>query len=199
MNVGNQKMLLKEIRAKRNMKKKRDKQRYSPKNENDIERWKWMWLKIFLNKLGGMGVRVRRGWTRGDTGTYVLIKQWKPSPPYGQKLLHHKENRRFCQKPWLFIAIKHYSTKAFYQVAAPKNRDAFRPTCRADFVVDACLPFVAYATITPVKQKYLTIIYSCIYNNQPTNNTFVYFSNKSIYQASLSLLIPTILLCVKHI
>lgn len=61
MNVGNQKMLLKEMRAKRNMEKKRDKQRYSPKNENDIKRWKWMWLKIFLNKLGGMGVRVRRG------------------------------------------------------------------------------------------------------------------------------------------
>lgn len=45
----------------RNNEKKRDKQRYSPKNENDIERWKWMWLKIFLNKLGGMGVRVRSG------------------------------------------------------------------------------------------------------------------------------------------
>lgn len=49
------------------------------------------------------------------------------------------------------------------------------------------------------------VIYSCIYNNQPTNNTFVYFSNKCLYQAlhfpfySISLLIPTILLCVKHI
>lgn len=61
MNVGNQKMLLKEMRAKRNMEKKRDKQRYSPKNENDIERWKWMWLKIFWKNWGGTGVRVRRG------------------------------------------------------------------------------------------------------------------------------------------
>lgn len=61
MNVGNQKMLLKEKRMNRNNEKKRDKQRYSPKNENDIEKWKWMWLKIFLNKLGEMGVRVRRG------------------------------------------------------------------------------------------------------------------------------------------
>lgn len=118
----------------RNNEKKRDKQRYSPKNENDIERWKWMCLKIFLEKLGGMGVRVRRGWTRGDTGTYVPIKQWKPSPPMAYKPLHHKENRRFSQKPWLFSVIKHYSTKAFYQAAAPKNRDAFSPTCRADSV-----------------------------------------------------------------
>lgn len=96
--------------------------------------------------------------------------------------------------------------KAFQQTAAPKNRDAFRPTCRADsvpipgvFMVDGCLPFVVYATNSHVNQKYLTIIYGCIYNNQPTNNTFVYSSNKSIYQASLSLLIPTILLYVKHI
>lgn len=61
MNIGKQKEPLKEKRMTRNNEKKRDKQRYSPKNENDIERWKWMWLKIFLNKLGGTGVRVRRG------------------------------------------------------------------------------------------------------------------------------------------
>lgn len=61
MNIGKQKEPLKEKRMTRNMEKKRDRQRYSPKNENDIERWKWMWLKIFLEKLGGIGGRVRRG------------------------------------------------------------------------------------------------------------------------------------------
>ena len=61
MNVGKQKEPLKEKRMTRNMEKKRDKQRDLPKKENDIERWKWMWLKIFLEKLGGIGVRVRRG------------------------------------------------------------------------------------------------------------------------------------------
>ena len=53
------------------------------------------------------------------------------------------------------------------------------------FVVDSCLPFVVYATNSPVNQKYLTVIYSCIYNNQPTNNafnTFIYFPNKCLYQ-----------------
>lgn len=75
--------------------------------------------------------------------------------------------------------------------SSAKNWDIFRPTCRADsvpipgvFVVDSCLPFVVYATNSPVNQKYLTVIYSCIYNNQPTNNTFVYFPNKCLYQAS---------------
>lgn len=38
-------------------------------------------IKDFFGKIGEMEVRVRRGWTRGDTGTCVLIKQWKPSPP----------------------------------------------------------------------------------------------------------------------
>lgn len=47
MNIGKQKEPLKEKRMTRNMEKKRDRQRYSPKNENDIERWKWMWVKIF--------------------------------------------------------------------------------------------------------------------------------------------------------
>lgn len=55
MNIGKQKEPLKEMRMNRNNEKKRDKQRYSPKNENDIERWKWMWVKIFLEKLEKRG------------------------------------------------------------------------------------------------------------------------------------------------
>ena len=55
MNIGKQKEPLKEKRMTRNMEKKRDRQRYSPKNENDIERWKWMWVKIFLEKLEKWG------------------------------------------------------------------------------------------------------------------------------------------------
>ena len=61
MNIGEQKELLKEKRMTRNMEKNRDKQRNLPKKENDTERWKWMWVKIFLEKLGRDGVRVRRG------------------------------------------------------------------------------------------------------------------------------------------
>lgn len=45
----------------RNNEKKRDKQRYSPKNENDIERWKWMWVKIFLEKLRRDGGQSKKG------------------------------------------------------------------------------------------------------------------------------------------
>lgn len=55
MNIEKQKEPLKEKRMTRNMEKKRDRQRYSPKNENDIERWKWMWVKIFLEKLEKWG------------------------------------------------------------------------------------------------------------------------------------------------
>lgn len=65
MNIGKQKEPLKEKRMTRNMEKKRDRQRYSPKNENDIEkemRRKIDAIKDFLRKIwGGMEVRVRRG------------------------------------------------------------------------------------------------------------------------------------------
>lgn len=55
MNIGKQKEPLKEKRMNRNNEKKRDKQRYSPKNENDIEkemRRKIDAIKDFLRKIG---------------------------------------------------------------------------------------------------------------------------------------------------
>ena len=55
MNIGKQKESLKEKRMNRNNEKKRDKQRYSPKNENDIEkemRRKIDVIKDFLRKIG---------------------------------------------------------------------------------------------------------------------------------------------------
>lgn len=88
--------------------------------------------------------------------------------------------------------------KAFQQTAAPKNRDAFRPAYQA-FYGRRLFIFCCICNNSISQLIMPMVIYGCIYNNQPTNNTFVYSSNKSIYQASLSLLIPTILLYVKHI
>jgi hypothetical protein len=97
----------------------------------------------------------------------------------------------FLSKAVIVYHNKALQHKSILPGSSAKNRDAFRPTCRADsvpipgvFMVDGRLPFVVYATIIHINQKYLTVIYSCIYNNQPTNNTFVYFSNKSISSTS---------------
>lgn len=110
------------------------------------------------------------------------------------KPLHHKENRRFSQKPLSFSAIKHYSTKAFYQVAAPKTGTHSVPLTgqilshARRFCGGRLFTFCCICNNSISQQIIPMVIYSCIYNIQPTNNTFVYFSNKCLYQASLSLL-----------